>query len=257
MCLCVLPVKYIRTHYCGAYVPCRPSLWSFCIKEISEMLCASGMVGRFTIYLFTVPVVTLFLYTMLCAVVRVVSPQCIIMRSATCQLTCWGRCAQTHWTWPTTTQQWSIPIMHSQYGQRGAGGHQGRRVLDLAQVAFFGIRVFHPSAPSYQKKEISAVYRLHENAKKRKWCQGPWSGNGSLHTTGFVYNRWNGTGVHCVLQASGWLPGLQTWDKLLPGDDLAEMQNLICTTEIHHQGSVGILKLHYCSGSSGYPIGDQ
>ena len=35
----------------------------------------------------------------------------------------------------------------------------------LAQVAFFDIRVFHPSAPSYRKKELSAVYRLHEKAK--------------------------------------------------------------------------------------------
>ncbi len=35
-----------------------------------------------------------------------------------------------------------------------------------AQVAFFDIRVFHPSSPSYQKKELSAVYRLHEKAKK-------------------------------------------------------------------------------------------
>ena len=38
-----------------------------------------------------------------------------------------------------------------------------------AQVAFFDIRVFHPSAPSYRKKELSAVYRLHENAKKREY----------------------------------------------------------------------------------------
>ena len=35
--------------------------------------------------------------------------------------------------------------------------------LDCGTGAFFDIRVFHPSAPSYRKKEPSAIYRLHEN----------------------------------------------------------------------------------------------
>ena len=39
----------------------------------------------------------------------------------------------------------------------------------LAQVAFFDIRVFHPSAPSYRMKDLSSVYRLHEIAKKREY----------------------------------------------------------------------------------------
>ena len=38
-----------------------------------------------------------------------------------------------------------------------------------AQGAFFDIRVFHPSAPSYRKKELPALYRMHENAKKREY----------------------------------------------------------------------------------------
>ena len=33
-------------------------------------------------------------------------------------------------------------------------------------MAFFDIRVIHHSAPSYREKELSAVYELHENAKK-------------------------------------------------------------------------------------------
>ena len=37
------------------------------------------------------------------------------------------------------------------------------------QGAFFDIRVFHPSAPSYRKKKFSALYRMHENAKKREY----------------------------------------------------------------------------------------
>ena len=36
-------------------------------------------------------------------------------------------------------------------------------------MAFFDIRVFHPSAPSYRMKDLSSVYRLHEMAKKREY----------------------------------------------------------------------------------------
>ena len=39
----------------------------------------------------------------------------------------------------------------------------------LAQVAFFDIRFFHPNAPLYRMKDLSAVYRLHEMAKKREY----------------------------------------------------------------------------------------
>ena len=38
-----------------------------------------------------------------------------------------------------------------------------------AQGAFFDIWVFHPSAPSYRKEELSALYRMHENARKREY----------------------------------------------------------------------------------------
>ena len=36
--------------------------------------------------------------------------------------------------------------------------------------AFFDVRVFYPVAPSYRQKELSAIYKLHENEKKR--CYG-------------------------------------------------------------------------------------
>ena len=36
--------------------------------------------------------------------------------------------------------------------------------------AFFDVRVFYPVTPSYCQKELSAIYKLHENEKKR--CYG-------------------------------------------------------------------------------------
>ena len=45
-----------------------------------------------------------------------------------------------------------------------ARGFWGRQ-----QSAFFDIRVFHPNAPSYRHTSISAMYRRHEQAKKREY----------------------------------------------------------------------------------------
>lgn len=47
------------------------------------------------------------------------------------------------------------------------------RVSDFwmrGKEAFFDVRVFYPNAPSYRQKELSAIYKLHENEKKR--CYG-------------------------------------------------------------------------------------
>jgi hypothetical protein len=38
-----------------------------------------------------------------------------------------------------------------------------------AQEAFFDVRVFHPNAPSYRSKSLGALYKQHENAKKREY----------------------------------------------------------------------------------------
>ena len=45
-----------------------------------------------------------------------------------------------------------------------ARGFWGRR-----QGAFFDVRVFHPNAPSYQNSAIPAIYRCHEQEKKREY----------------------------------------------------------------------------------------
>ena len=37
------------------------------------------------------------------------------------------------------------------------------------QSAFFGVRVFHPNAPSYRNTSIAALYRRREQAKKREY----------------------------------------------------------------------------------------
>ena len=38
-----------------------------------------------------------------------------------------------------------------------------------AQEAFFDVRVFHPNVPSYWSKNLGALYKQHENAKKREY----------------------------------------------------------------------------------------
>ena len=38
-----------------------------------------------------------------------------------------------------------------------------------AQEAFFDVRVFHPSAPSYRTKDLTTLYKQHENAKKHEY----------------------------------------------------------------------------------------
>ena len=53
---------------------------------------------------------------------------------------------------------------------------------------------------------------------------------------------------------------LTTWlanaNKLLPCDDMADMQNIIRTIEIRHQGTVWFrISIHLCFGSSGHPTG--
>ena len=84
-------------------------------------------------------------------------------------------------------------------------GHQSGSLLDFGTSGIFNIRVFHPSTPSYRKKELSAVYRLHGNAKKREYGariheveRGAFTPV-VLSTTGGM----NGTEMHRVLQASG------------------------------------------------------
>ena len=72
-----------------------------------------------------------------------------------------------------------------------------------AQGAFFDIRAFHPSAPSYRKKELPALYRMHENAKKREYGDRIREVERGAFTPGAFHNGRNGKRVYHLLQASG------------------------------------------------------
>ena len=78
------------------------------------------------------------------------------------------------------------------------------------------------------------MYRLHEKAKKREYGAR-------------IREVERGAFTPLVLSTTGGMAQV-TWLRCM---------NLVRTTEIRHQGSAGIPKLHHCSGSSGYSIGDQ
>ena len=48
---------------------------------------------------------------------------------------------------------------------------RARGFWSARQDAFFNIRVFYPNAPSYRTKDLSAVYKRHEQDKKRQYGQ--------------------------------------------------------------------------------------
>ena len=37
------------------------------------------------------------------------------------------------------------------------------------QEAFFDVRVFHPNAPTYRNRDLTALYRMHKGIKKREY----------------------------------------------------------------------------------------
>ena len=45
---------------------------------------------------------------------------------------------------------------------------KARGFWNLAQDAFFDVRVFHPNAPCYRSKGLAAIYKQHESSKKRE-----------------------------------------------------------------------------------------
>ena len=53
----------------------------------------------------------------------------------------------------------SVPVV---FGPRG-------------QDAFFDVRVFHPNASSYRNKDLTSLYKLHENAEKKEYGERIWS----------------------------------------------------------------------------------
>ena len=48
---------------------------------------------------------------------------------------------------------------------------KARGFWNLTQYAYCDVRVFHPNAPCYRSKDLSAVYKQHESAKKREYNQ--------------------------------------------------------------------------------------
>ena len=48
---------------------------------------------------------------------------------------------------------------------------RARGFWSARQDAFFDIRVFYPNAPSYRTKDLSTVYKRHEQDKKRQYGQ--------------------------------------------------------------------------------------
>ena len=48
---------------------------------------------------------------------------------------------------------------------------RARGFWSVGQEAFFDVRVFHPSAPSYRSRSLSSLYRQHESNKKREYGQ--------------------------------------------------------------------------------------
>ena len=97
------------------------------------------------------------------------------------------------------------------------------------------------------------MYRLHENAKKREYGDRIREVKRGVFTP-LVLSTTGGMARECTMFYKRLADRLAY--KLLPSDDLAEMQNLVRTTEICHQGSAGIPKLHHCPGSNGYSTGD-
>ena len=106
-------------------------------------------------------------------------------------------------------------------------------------------------------KDLSSVYRLHEIAKKREYgdriCEVE---RGAFIP--LVLSTTGGMARECTVFYKRLADCLADKRKQpTPCDDLVEMLNLFCTTEVCHQGFTGISKLHHCSGSSGYTIGFQ
>ena len=48
---------------------------------------------------------------------------------------------------------------------------RARGFWNKSQDAFFDVRVFHPNAPSYRSKDLTAIYKKHESDKKREYGQ--------------------------------------------------------------------------------------
>ena len=48
---------------------------------------------------------------------------------------------------------------------------KARGFWNLAQDAYFDVRVFHPNAPCYRSRDLASVCKQHESAKKREYNQ--------------------------------------------------------------------------------------
>ena len=62
----------------------------------------------------------------------------------------------------------SVPATANRQDEARADIH-ARELWGQRQGAFLDIRVFHPNAPSYRNSAIPAIYRRHEQEKKREY----------------------------------------------------------------------------------------
>ena len=107
-----------------------------------------------------------------------------------------------------------------------------RNFWTAGQDTFFDIRVFHPNAPSNRSRRLSAVYKRHEDEKKRTYGQR-------------ILEIEHGVFTPLVMSTPGGMGReAQTFYKRLAdklaqkkkcntaSNGLAKMQNLLCMAEI-------------------------
>ena len=77
--------------------------------------------------------------------------------------------------------------------------------LNLAQDACFDVRVFHPNALCYHSKDVTAVCKQHESAKKREYNQieGSVCGTWYIYTSCLHHHRQHGQRSDHLLQTFG------------------------------------------------------
>ena len=126
----------------------------------------------------------------------------------------------------------------------------------MAQGAFFDIRVFHPSVLLTVKRNcLLCTGCMRTPRRERVQWQDSWSRVGSFHISGAFHKVWNGKRVYHLLQAFGWPFDWEAKDQLFSHDGMVEVQDLLRTPEICHQGFAEIMELHQCSHSSWHPSG--
>ena len=75
---------------------------------------------------------------------------------------------------------------------------RARGFWNKSQDAFFDVRVFHPNAPSYRSKDLTAIYKKHESDKKREYGQRVREIEHGVFTP-LVFSSSGGMGRECTI----------------------------------------------------------